>query len=268
MIAGSDVLITNFKEGDAEKFGLGFATVSSWNQNLIYAHIRGFVSDPDRVAYDVVLQAETGFMSMNGTQESGPLKMPVALIDVLAAHQLKEGILCALIAREHDGVGSYVEVSLEQAAISSLVNQASNFLMEGYLAGLSGSLHPNIAPYGETFNCSDNRLIVLAVGSDKQFESLCVVLGADDLISKTEFATNPDRVKNRTSLSEQLSHFFRKFESENLIAELTSRHVPCGIIRNMDEVMQTARKQNMILDEVINDTPTSRVSGVAFRLSR
>src|SRR5690606_15808816 len=103
----------------------------------------------------LILQAESGFMSMNGTPESGPVKMPVALIDVLAAHHLKEGILLALYERENSGKGKAVCVSLYDAALSSLVNQASNYLMAGKVPQRIGSLHPNIAPYGEIFETKD-----------------------------------------------------------------------------------------------------------------
>ena len=99
LLKDTDILLTNFKKGDVEKFNLTDDLLLEVNPRLIHGKISGFGSDSDRVAYDLILQAETGFMSMNGTEDSGPVKMPVALIDVLAAHQLKEGILCALLER-------------------------------------------------------------------------------------------------------------------------------------------------------------------------
>src|SRR5688572_2881986 len=114
---------------------------------------------------------------MTGSDRDHLAKLPIALIDVLAAHQLKEGILIALLQRERTGKGAYIEVSLERAALAGLINQASNFLMAGHVAAPIGTLHPNIAPYGETFLCSDRKRIILAVGSDTQFRSLCNVLG-------------------------------------------------------------------------------------------
>ena len=129
LVADSDVIITNFKQGDDVKFGLDYRSLSAINSTLIYAQLNGFVSDPERPAFDAVLQAETGFMSMNGSEESGPIKMPVALIDVLAAHQMKEAILLGLINKLQNGKGALIEVSLEQAALASLANQATNWLM-------------------------------------------------------------------------------------------------------------------------------------------
>ena len=153
-----------------EKFGLDYNSLKEINPHLIYGNISGYGSKSSRAAYDVVLQAETGFMSINGEPNSKPLKMPVALIDVLAAHQLKEGILVALLNKEKHNMGALVEVSLYDTAVSSLKNQATNWLMGNFIPQSIGSKHPNIAPYGETFLTKDNQHIVLAIGSNNHFE--------------------------------------------------------------------------------------------------
>ena len=195
-IAQSDILIANFKAEDYSKFGLEKDQLLALNPRLIIARLKGFDSDQNRVAYDIALQAETGFMYMNGTPESGPVKMPVALIDVLAAHQLKEGILSALLVRERTGKGMQVDCSLEKAALASLVNQATNYLMAGHIPQRMGSLHPNIAPYGEIFACADQKLLVLASGSDKQFVKICEILSIPETARDPRFATNQLRVIN------------------------------------------------------------------------
>ena len=110
--------------GDDKKLGMDYKTLKTYNSEIIFGEINGYGESNRRAAYDVVLQAETGFMSMNGTPESGPIKMPIALIDVLAAHQLKEGLLLALLNKEKTGKGSKVEVSLYDSALASLKNQA------------------------------------------------------------------------------------------------------------------------------------------------
>lgn len=135
-----------------------------------HGHIKGFAAQPQRPAFDVVLQAETGYISMTGTADH-PAKLPIALIDVLAAYQLKQGDLMDR-QRDRTGKGAYVEVSLEAAALSGLINQASNFLMAEAVAKPLGTLHPNIAPYGELFTCADGGRLILAVGSDAQFAAL------------------------------------------------------------------------------------------------
>ncbi|MDX5404626.1 MAG: CoA transferase, partial [Bacteroidota bacterium] len=169
----ADVLIQNWKEGDAEKFGLSAGSLMARFPKLIIADLSGFALETQRVAYDIVLQAETGWLSMTGHPGGGPAKLPVALIDLLAGHQLKEGILAALWQRERTGTGAQVAVSLEESALASLANQASNYLMCGNIPGPMGTAHPNIAPYGEIFRCRDDHPLLLAVGSDVQFQKLC-----------------------------------------------------------------------------------------------
>jgi crotonobetainyl-CoA:carnitine CoA-transferase CaiB-like acyl-CoA transferase len=155
LLRTADVLITNHLAADAEKLGLAHGRLRALNPRLVHGHIKGFAAQPERPAFDVVLQAETGYISMTGSDADHLAKLPIALIDVLAAHQLKEGLLLALLRRAATGQGALVEVSLEEAALSGLVNQASNRLMAGAVARPLGTLHPNIAPYGEVFRCAD-----------------------------------------------------------------------------------------------------------------
>ena len=196
----SDIIIANFRGDQAKRFELDFDTVKASNPKVIYGNITGFGVESSRPAYDVVLQAETGYMYMNGQPDSDATKMPVALIDVLAAHQMKEAILLALFNRERSREGSLVEVSLFDAAVSALTNQASNWLMESHIPQRIGSLHPNIAPYGEILNTIDEKQIVLAIGSNAHFKGLCEVLDLDELINDSRFISNQERVKNRGEL--------------------------------------------------------------------
>jgi crotonobetainyl-CoA:carnitine CoA-transferase CaiB-like acyl-CoA transferase len=265
-IRQSDIVIVNFKFGDDVKFKLTYEEVRAMRPDIIYAAIKGFDSNPKRVAYDVVLQAETGFMHMNGTPESGPVKMPVAFMDVLAAHQLKEGILCALWKKVTTGEGSLVECSLERAGLASLVNQASNYLMAGKIPERLGSLHPNIAPYGEIFYCSDEKALVLAIGSDKHFRMMCEILGNADLATDEKFASNQERVKNRKLLAGALSPHFEKQPRVYWMEKFVAADVPAGAILSMDEVMQNTAAQNMILEETIENETTRRLSSVAFKI--
>lgn len=268
LIENSDIVITNFKQGDDIKFSLDFADLKLRFPRLIYVKLKGFDSAEERVAYDVVLQAETGFMYMNGTAESGPVKMPVALMDVLAAHQLKEGVLCALIHRLKTNEGSLVECSLEKAGLSSLANQATNYLMEGMVPQRIGSLHPNIAPYGETFSTSDDKMIVLAVGSEKQFGSLCSILGCPELAHNERFNNNQSRVLNRITMHEELQARFKTKDRQFWMTQLHAHFVPAGAIKSMDEVMENPVAKSMMLDEKIDGVNTRRMATVAFTISR
>ena len=237
-IRDADIAIVNYKKGDDKKLGLDFATLRKINPWLIYASITGFSETDERVAYDLVMQAETGFMSMNGTAQSGPLKMPVALIDLLAAHQLKEAILLALLKRSKTGKGSRVSVSLFDAAVSSLANQASNWLVAKHLPQRTGSLHPNIAPYGEIFKTSDDVMVTFAIGTDKQFADLCSIVGSAALATNKNFLSNQLRVKNRKRLFSLLNKAVRECTFKKIESECTARRVPYARVRNLKEVFE------------------------------
>ena len=236
LLSRADVLITNFKYGEDIKFGLQLEAIKSQFPKLIIGQIDGFASDDPRAAYDMVLQAETGYLSMSGTREN-PAKMPVALIDILAGQQLKAGILMALLQKSKTKVGCIVRVSLKEAAISALMNQASNFLMSKFIPSAMGTLHPNIAPYGEYFIGSDGGRLVLAIGNNKQFEALLEVLGLPDIGLDPKFSENPDRVKNRKELANKLQEACSRFTLDSLIKNLISSGVPAGSIKNLDDVL-------------------------------
>jgi crotonobetainyl-CoA:carnitine CoA-transferase CaiB-like acyl-CoA transferase len=261
-----DVIIANYKSGSAEKLGMDYQAFNRINPKIIYGSISGFPEGATRTAFDVVLQAESGFMSMNGTQESGPIKMPVALIDILAAHQLKEAILLALLHKEKTGEGSQVSATLYESALASLANQATNYLMEGAIPGPSGSLHPNIAPYGETFGCSDGKKIILAVGNNKQFEKLAEVLQIEQELL-TEFKTNRQRVQNRQQLEQILKKKIEIWASDALIEIFDANDIPAGIIKNLNDVFADPHAQAMILEENMDGKHTKRVKTVAFKTS-
>lgn len=267
LIEQADILLTNFKFGDAEKFNLTHDVLKTINPKLIHGRISGFGHDSDRVAYDLILQAESGFMSMNGTPESGPVKMPVALIDVLAAHQLKEGILVALLQRLQSGEGKTVDVSLYEAAVSSLVNQATNYLNQGFVAKRVGSLHPNIAPYGELFITQDDKLVTFAIGSNNHFFKLCQFLNCLSLVDDELFAYNQVRVVNRLKLQRILQEKIELIDSEVLMHAMEKEHIPVGIIKPLNEVLDDPAVKDMILEETIDGVLTKRIKSVVFHIS-
>lgn len=267
LIATADIVLTNFKAGDDVKLGLDYETLKALNPKLIYASITGFGPNDSRTAFDVVLQAEAGLMYMNGTPESGPIKWPVAVIDLMAAHQLKEGILLALLQRERAGLGAKVSVSLYDAAIASLANQATNWLMAGHIPQCLGSLHPNIAPYGETLTCADGGQIVLAVGNHVQFENLCKVLATPTLPNDERYHTNSKRVTNRESLLAALQQAASAWKRDELLAAVLAAQVPAGAIRNMQEVFAQPNAQKLINKETIAGVATQRPATAIFTIT-
>jgi crotonobetainyl-CoA:carnitine CoA-transferase CaiB-like acyl-CoA transferase len=263
----ADIVVANYKPGDAKKLGMDFETLKAINTQLIYAELTGYGNDDPRAAFDVVVQAETGYMYMNGTPECAPLKMPVALMDLLAAHQLKQGILLALWEREKTGKGSHVSTNLFDAGIATLSNQATNWLMASHIPQPIGSAHPNICPYGDILNCADEKQIVLAIGTEHQFSVLCDILGNNNLAKDSRFDTNAERVANRKILVKELNALSGKFKSDGLLAKLHQAKVPAGAVMNMEQVFQNPKAQRMILEEKVDEVSTRRVKTVAFDIT-
>lgn len=266
LINVADILLVNFKAGDAERYGLDVPVLRSRFPRLIIGQITGF-PDESRVAFDAVLQAESGLMSLNGAPEQGPMKLPVAFIDLFAAHQLKEGLLLALFRRAQSGDGAHVKVSLFDSAIASLANQASVYLNTGISSGRTGSLHPSIAPYGETFHCADGQCVLIACGSDEQFIALCSVLNRIPLTSDPRFMDNPSRVVNRQILHRELSSAFSLEKSCQLMEKLVRAGVPAGIVRDLPAVFSIPEARKLILEENRSGKSTKRVSTAVFQIN-
>jgi crotonobetainyl-CoA:carnitine CoA-transferase CaiB-like acyl-CoA transferase len=265
-IAKADVVVANFKPGDAVKLELDFDSLKKLNSTLIYGEITGFGTQ-NRTAYDVVLQAESGFLSMSGTADGELCKMPVALIDLLAAHHLKEGLLLAMLQHQREAKAMKVTVSLYDAALASLANQATNWIMGGHVAQPMGTLHPNIAPYGELFSCKDDKKVVLAIGTTQQFVKLCEVLDCEHISSDQRFLDNQLRVKNRIDLAKQLSTAMVKFNREELMQLLLEKKVPAGALRNMKEVFELPEAQKLLQKESREGKNLTAVKSVIFKIS-
>lgn len=265
LIKDADILICNFKKGDDKKLKVDYKTLSTINPKLIHASINGFGKDSPRTAYDLILQAESGFMHMNGEPSGKPVKMPVALIDLLAGHQLKEAILIALIQRYKTGKGCEVSVSLYHSAIASLANQATNWLLAGHLPVAMGSLHPNIAPYGELFETKDKHLITFAIGNNKQFQALCDLIAYPTLAQEKNYANNQARVRNRTQLYHVLYNYIKAYDFKTLLKLCLAKEVPIGKIRNLKEVFELPEAKEMLVNFTYNKKNISAVSGIAFK---
>jgi crotonobetainyl-CoA:carnitine CoA-transferase CaiB-like acyl-CoA transferase len=247
LVLRADVVIASFLPGQAERLGADSATLRALNPRLVYGSISGYGPDEPRAGYDAVLQAESGFLHMNGTPDGEPTKMPVALIDLMAAHQLKQAILLALWRRERTGEGATVDVSLYDAALSSLANQGTNYLVAGHDPLRIGSEHPNIVPYGMTFAGSDGTRLLLAVGTDSQFASLVDILGEPGLGSDERFRTNQARVRNRDALRPLLKRLVARRPADELLTLFRSARVPAGAVRTVGEALRDPRSAAVLL---------------------
>lgn len=248
LIKRADVHIASWRPGDDEKLGVSYDRLRALRPTLIQAEVNAYGEDDPRPGYDAVIQAEAGFMFMNGDPDGPPLKMPVALMDLLAAHQLKEAILLALYQRGRSGEGARVTAALYDSAVASLANQAANWLVASNLPRRMGSEHPNIVPYGAIFECSAGESIVLAAGTDRHFASLCIVLGRRDLAEDQRFATNQARVANRAELMKLLRELVAARERAHLLEALAREGVPAGAVNDLEAVFSGPRTERLTFE--------------------
>lgn len=262
-----DIVLVSYKPGDAEKLGVDYVRLQQLNPKLIYGHITGYGLHNPRSGYDAIIQAEAGFTFINGEKGGKPTKMPVAFMDILAAHQLKEAILIALLQRYKTGKGTYIDVSLLKSGIVSLANQAANWLVANHIPQAMGSDHPTIVPYGTVFETADNKPIVLAVGTDAQFRSLCETLKDSTLSLDERYATNFSRVQNRESLQMILRGLVGKINREELLMELHKRKVPAAGVLNMQEVFEQEEAQSLLLEgKTTHGNQLKGLRSVAFNM--
>lgn len=248
LIKAVDVLVVGYKPGDELKFGVDYETAQRLNPGLIYLQVSAYGSQDPRPGFDAIIQAEAGFTFMNGMEDGDPVKMPVALMDLLAAHQLKEGLLLALLKKERSGRGSQLSTSLLGSATASLANQASNYLMTGAVPGRMGSEHPNIVPYGNIFLTEDGRQFVVAVGTERQFAQFAVALGLPELMEDQRFTSNAARVRHRAELNEILKNRILDIEAEQLRETLSDCRVPFGFVNDMAEVFEQSASRAQCFD--------------------
>lgn len=244
LIEESDVVINNFKTGTMKRFGLDYETLAAINEKIVYCSITGFGETgpyKDMPGYDFIIQAMSGLMSITGDEESGPQKVGVAMVDVLTGLYANIGIQSALLEREKSGKGQKVDLSLYDAAVSSLINIGSNYLMSSDIPERLGNSHANIVPY-QTFTAQDGEMVI-AVGNDPQFKKLCSLMKLPDLPEDSRFQTNPDRVSNRNQLIPLLQKRFLDKTVQEWKALCDTHAIPCGPIQNLAEVYQDPQLQ-------------------------
>ena len=227
----ADVVIENFLPGTLDRFGLGYDQVRESNPGVVYCSVTGFGSGGGAhlPGYDFLVQAVGGLMSITGDpDESGgsPMKVGVALVDVLTSKDATTGILAALHARNRTGRGQRVEVNLLSSLLASLVNQASAYLTTGTAPGRMGNAHPSIAPY-ELLPCADGPLVI-ACGNDGQFRTLAAALGNESLADDDRFATNAARVHHRPALRTELGDLLERSTVAEWVDRLTAVGVAAG----------------------------------------
>ena len=243
LIAQADVLIENYKVGGLKKYGLDYDSLSRINPRLIYCSITGFGQDgpyADRPGYDALVQAMGGLMSVTGepddVQGGGPQKVGVAVVDILTGLYATNAILAALFHRAKSNQGQHIDIALLDVQVAALANQSGNYLLSGSVPQRMGSAHPSIVPY-QPFACADGH-VMLAIGNDGQFTSLCRAAGQAAIASDERFATNAMRVRHRAELLEVLKPLMRQHGVERWCELAQQEGFPCGPINTIDRVFR------------------------------
>lgn len=248
LAAQSDVVLENFKAGGLAQYGLDYDSLKAVNPRLVYCSITGFGQDgpyAPRAGYDFLIQGLGGLMSITGRPDgedgSGPMKVGVALTDILTGLYATNAVLAALAWRERSGEGQYIDMALLDVQVACLANQAANYLATGHSPQRLGNAHPNIVPY-QDFPTADGYMI-LTIGNDAQFARFCEVAAAPELAADVRFATNRARVGNRSVLIPLLKKLTVERSTADWISTLEALAVPCGPINTLADVFADPQVQ-------------------------
>jgi crotonobetainyl-CoA:carnitine CoA-transferase CaiB-like acyl-CoA transferase len=267
LLESADVLIENFLPGSMEKWGLGYADVLAQKfPRLIYCRISGFGTDGPLgglPGYDAVLQAMGGVMSINGVTAGGPTRVGVPIVDVVTGIHSAFGIMLALAERQKSGRGQLVEACLYDTALSLLIPHAANWFGSGTVPGLTGSAHPNIAPYDKFATASGE--IFLGVVNDGQFRKFAAAVGRAEWAADARFADNAARMQNRAMLKREIEAVLAGFEPEALCRDLMAAGVPAGPVHTVEEALNHPHTAHRNMRVNLDGT---QALGVPVKLSR
>ena len=267
LLEKADVLVHNYKSGTLEKWGIGYEDcLKAKFPKLIYCHITGFGPDGPwggLPGYDAAVQAVAGLMSINGSPESGEMRMGTPLVDLGMGLNAVIGILLALHHRHRTGEGQALDITLYDSAVSLLHPQAANYLMSGKTPQLIGNAHPNISPY-DKFR-TGTKPIFLAVGNDRQFRKMCELMGDAKLAEDPRFASNALRVQNRAALNAALELLFANHDGTRVADKLIRNGVPAGAVLDIAEVVAHPHTKHR---EMIVERDGYRGTGVPVKMSK
>lgn len=265
----ADVVVENFLPGHLARFGLDAATLRREKPELVVCSITGYGQDGPYAqlpGYDAVLQGFTGLQSVTGEPDGPPLKVGVALVDVLTGIHAAAAILGALVGQLRGRGGAHLDVALFEVGVHALVNVAQSALSTGVPARRYGNAHPTIVPY-QTFAAADG-LLVVAVGNDEQWRRLCAAMGEPDRGVDARWAANPDRVLRRADVVGWLAERFATAPRDAWLAKLRDARVPAGAVRDVHEVVAdpALATRGMVADVTLAAGEPTRVLSLPWRM--
>jgi len=253
----SDVLVENFKTGDLTRYGLDYESLRQINPRLVYCSITGFGATGPRksdVAYDFMIQAMGGLMSVTGESDDrpggGPQKVGVPIIDIMTGMYATVAMLAALFRSAQTGKGDYIDIAMLDVSVATMSNQAMNYLISGIEPVRRSNRHPNIQPQ-DVFAVRDGH-IVLAVGNDQQFERFSAAIGESKLAADPRFSTNAARVVHLDDLMNIISPRLHERDVDDWVATFRAANVPCGPINTLCRVFEDPQ---VVHREMLRDLP-------------
>lgn len=238
LLSTADVVVENFRPGTLDAIGFGAAEVTARFPRMIYCSVSGYGQTGPRreePGYDAVMQAEGGLMSITGEAEGPPLRLGVAITDIVSGLFAAQGVMAALVAREKTGRGQQVDIGMLDATAALLTYQAGNYFATGQVPARMGNRHPTIVPY-ESFRASDGDFVI-AGGNDEIWRRLCRVIGREDLGEDPRYRTNRDRAVRYGELKAELDRALATRPRDEWVRDLTAAGVPCGSVREINEVL-------------------------------
>lgn len=239
MVKKADVVLENYRPGTMEKFGLGYDVLKEINPSIIYAACSGFGETgpySQKPAYDIIVQAMGGIMSITGQEGGEPTRPGASIGDIIAGLFTTIGVSMALYHRAMTGEGQKIDVAMLDCQVAILENAISRYLVNGVVPGPLGNRHPSITPF-EAFTASDGHVIVGA-GNDRLWKKLCEMIGKPELVSDPRFLTNGDRTNNQKALKPILDEVFKTKKIDEWLAMLEEAGVPCAPINTVDRVVK------------------------------
>lgn len=260
----ADIIIENFKVGDLKRYGLDFKNIKKINPQIIYCSITGFGQTGARShepGYDAAIQALSGLMAMTGEADGPPVKVGVALIDILTGLHATVAVLAALHEQKTTKKAKYIDIALFDVALASLVNQVQTTLVSNKAASRMGSSHPQIVPY-QGFRAKDS-FFMLAVGNDSQYRDMCLAINRADLWEDTRFQTNTSRVAHREELVKTLSQVFSENNRKYWLDIFNNNNVPATPVNDLLEALDDKQVTSRGLIEDISHSKIADLKMIA-----
>jgi formyl-CoA transferase len=270
LVRNSDVVLENFRPGVMESLGLGYEQLKEINPKLIYCSITGYgTKGPlmDRPGYDIIIQSMGGLMSITGEPDGFPMRVGVAIVDLVTGLYSVIAILGALQSRARNGHGQRVDLSLLESCLSAMPNLTAGYLIGGAKPQRLGNGHPNAVPY-KTFPTRDGH-VTLAIGNDGQWQRFCNAVGHPELASHPSYAQNHERIVRRAEVEQLVTGWLKQKDTDDWIKVLEQAEVPCGPVYTIDRILADPQVAALELVKAVNH-PTSgqlRIVGAPFHLS-